>query len=427
MVKRTYTQPSQAPKRQPTISTFHPPNNGGGQGRQDSFGKQSANHALEILKQKAQTANKSLGSGSKISKHSTNHVVGEPGLQKSRDARLSNKHPSSQSAKYHGVQTSHQLKAPKELTRQPATALHVQYEARLKASVAAQQPPLHKHSSSQRAQTQARVPYLPPSSSAFNAGQRYKEAHLARLAEEDEEEAWSDRNVAMYEKSMPALVVKPRHPHASTANPFLPPKPFVPREKPPPPTPPPTISHAKSRPSVPRSQAHTSILKHLHGEAKREKERKSRALRDLQADNVKEEFPEEEDRLLGVKINHQSWNPSAAAAASSAYRSTHHTNITPTTQTTTHSNGNAQQPLGHTTPSGSNTIPGIHPNSLPPVRNLDHKPDNEDASAPTTSQQPPKGPFSLNSAAGIQAIEKTLPPPPPRPMVLPYETTTSSS
>jgi hypothetical protein len=430
--KHITTQPDTAPKRQQTISSFHPATESGGQERQEHHGKQPAERDLQALKHRAQIANKFPSNSSHATKQHSNHVVRDSGSQKPHDAGLSDKHPSHHAAARSSTsQSSHKAKVPRGPTKLAPTGANgagSELGKRLVASVhAQQQQSLHQHPASQRVQTQARAQIPPPSSSSsLKQEQRDKKAHLERLIKGEEDDLWSDRNVAIYEAKVPAPLVA-RQTHASSSLAFPAPKPVAPRQQQSPP-PQPVVPHPKHPSSALRKQPNGSILKQLQTEGRREKERRARAQHDSAATDD-EDLPGERgrhDKLFGGEVSHMSWKPSAAtAAAPSSYRSTHHVDDTPTQSTA--GSHDAKQPLTHDAPSVSNNFSGIHPGSLPSKLNLEYKHDNEDGSDPTDQQPPPTGPFSLNSAAGVRAIEKTIPPPPPRPMVLPYETTNSSS
>jgi len=401
-------------KRQQTISEFHQTTKCGGQQRQEHHSKQPAPRDLQDLVQRAQTSNKTPSSSSHSSKQHPNNDVRDTGLQKPHDARHTDKVSLHHAAKSSGPQTPHQAKVDKGHAKQAYLGTCTEYGDRLKAKVPSQPKP----PSSQRMQTQTRAQHPPPApaSLALKPGQIDKKERLARLAREDEDldGAWSNRNVALYEASMPAPVV-PRQTHASTS--LALPKPVEQQLPPPPPVAP--------RPTLPSSalrKPNESIVKKLQAEGRRERERKARAQYGVEA-NDEDDLPGEggrHDELFG-KVSHKSWNPSEMPPSN---RSTQCANDTPT-QNAAASN-DAKQPLAYGTCSGSNNLSGIHPGSLPSKPRLEYIPDNEDESDPTDQQPPPKGPFSLNSAAGVRAIEKIVPPPPPRPMVLPYETTTSS-
>jgi hypothetical protein len=424
--KHTHTQPGAPPKTQQTITAFNPSAKSGGQERQDDNGNKLAN--LQHLKHLGQMANQTLSSSSKTSSHPSNHMR-DLGKRGSHDARLSDKQHIHETARSSGSHTSHQSRIHKDTTRQATTGVskaRFDIGERLKASVPKQQQPPHKHPSSQRVQTQthAQIPPPPSSSSAYKPVKKEKEAHLARLAEkDDDEDSWSARNVAMYEASALAPSVMARQTHASTSIALPTPKPVAPRQQPPSaPPPPPVVAHPKL-PSSALRKPHGSILQQLSTQGKRERERKARAQHDLAADDDDEkDLPEvrrQRENFFGSNVNHRSWKYPAATATSS-YRAPQHTDNTPTQNIT--ADHDAKQPLAH----GSNNLSGIHPDSLPSIPSLQYKPDDENESE-STDEPVPTGPFSLNSAAGIRAIEKTIPSPPARPMVLPYETTSSSS
>lgn len=431
--KHSHRQTDTAPERQQTLSAIHQSTKGGAQPRQEHQGKHPASPFLQSLKQRVQTANKSHSSGLQASKDPLNHAVKD---YEPHEARLSDKRPSSQAARDPGSQTSHQVKAPKKPARQAAVESRTHYEERLKVSVPTHQKPPHNHSSSHRAQTQTPARIRPTSSSSLLSKPRHKqeEVHLPSLAKENEDEAWSDRNVAIYEQSklLPEVV---RQTNASTTTAFPTPKPLAPRKQQSPPRhqrPCPTSTHSKAPPRASRKQENSSIIGNLGALARRDRERRAKALRDFAADYEEHGLPEEgykQDELSGEEIGQRSWKtpPKAAASFPSSHRSTHHSNNTPTQKTA--GNDGETTPLGLGVSSAPKNLPGLYPGSLPslpPNHNLEDE-SNNGVEAEQINQDPPKGPFSLNSTAGIRAVEKTIPPAPRRPMVLPYETSTSSS
>jgi hypothetical protein len=204
--KHIQPQPDTAPKRQQTISSFHPSTKSGGQEQQEHHGKQPAERDLQALRQRAQTANKYPSSHA--TKQHSNHIVRDSGSQKSHDAGLSDKHhPHYAAPRSSASQSSHQAKVPKEPTKPAltgATRVRNEFESRLVASFHGQQQQqqsLHQHPASQRVQTQTRAQIPPPSSSsslAHKQEQRDKKEHLARLAKGEEDDLWSDRNVLRF-------------------------------------------------------------------------------------------------------------------------------------------------------------------------------------------------------------------------------------
>jgi hypothetical protein len=335
-------------------------------------------------------------------------------MQKSYEAGSSDKQHIHHAATSPASQSSHEARIPGEHIRQATTGTfgaRSEFGERLLAKI---QP--HKDPSSQRVQTQTHS-----SSSSYNKpGQRDKEAHLARVAKEEEDaDSWSAFNVANYERNLPASVMaRPTKPDIQ-ATVFPTPKPVAPRQHHPPPRPLNTTCTQSNLPSSAlNSQPHGTFLQQLRSEGKRDKARKTRAQNDLAADE--DELPDEgrkPGRFFGGEVSHKTFNPSAAATP---YQP-------PQTQNAADSS-DARPSLayGAHPPSGSNNIPGIHPGSLPSSSGLNYTPDNDEKSDPT-NLQPPEGPFALNSAAGVRAIENAMPPPPPaRAMVLPFETSTSS-
>lgn len=335
-------------------------------------------------------------------------------MQKSYEARSSDKQPIHHAATSSTSQSSHEARIPGEHIRQATTGTfgaRGEFGERLLAKI---QP--HKHPSSQRVQTQTHS-----SSSSYNKpGQRDKEAHLARVAKEEEDaDSWSAFNVANYERNLPASVMaRPTNPDIQ-ATVFPTPNPVAPRQHHPPPRPLNTTCTQSNLPSSAlNSQPHGSFLQQLRSEGKRDKAGKTQAQNDLAADE--DELPDEgrkPGRFFGGEVSHKTFNPSATAAATS--------HQPPQTQNAADSS-DARPSLAYgAPPSGSKNIPGIHPGSLPSSSGLNYTPDNDEKSDPS-HLQPPEGPFALNSAAGVRAIENAMPPPPARAMVLPFETSTSS-
>jgi hypothetical protein len=422
----THTKPGMAPRRQQTVSVFLQSTKGGGHGGQGRNSKQPLSTDLLAIAQKGQTANKTLSSGSRALDQHPNHVRRDSGMQKLHEATSADKRHIHHAATSSVSKSSHQARVPGEHKKKAATGAfgaHCEFRKGLLAKI---QP--HKHPSSQPVQGQTHAQFPSPSSSSLynKPGQQDKEAQLARVAKEEEDaDAWIDFKVANYERNLAASVVaRPTKPDIQ-ATVFPTPKPVAPRQQLPPPRP--LIPPHSDLPSTAlRGQKHPTIVQTLQTQTKRKKEKQALAQHGLTAGDDEDDLPEERrkrDSLFGMEVRHKTFNPSATAVASS-HQPPHHANDTPTHNAADSSD--AKPSLAHgAPPSGSNNFPGIHPGSLPSSSGLDYVPDNDEKSDPT-NPQPPEGPFALNSAAGVRAIENAMPPPPARAMVLPYETSTSS-